>query len=60
VKLPGGEEIHRLLTDPENPQTYRAIGERYDASGAAVHKMYKNWAERNGVEWRKRPVRNAE
>ena len=57
VKLPGGAEIHRLR---EQGLTYDAIGQKFDASRQAAYKVHKTWAERNGKEFRTRPVRNSE
>ena len=55
--LPGGDEIYDLRR--KQGLTLRVIGERYGVSRQAVHKVYKTWAEKNGVDWRVRPRRIA-
>lgn len=56
-KLPGGDVLHELLRT--QGLTLQKVGERYNTSRQAVHKVYKTWAEKNGVDWRVRAVRPA-
>jgi predicted transcriptional regulator len=56
-RLPGGDVLHDLLTNQK--LTLQEVGNRYGTSRQAVHKVYSRWAEKNGVDWRKRPVRTA-
>jgi transposase len=52
--LPEAETVakHRL----QDNMSFTAIGQRYGVSRQAVHKMYRRWAEKQGLAWRTRRV----
>ena len=51
MKLPSGQIIHEHRQAGE---TLEAIGKRYGVTRQAVHKLYRNWAENQGIDWRRR------